>query len=602
MVATFKEVIMGSRRFSPLQVFGREKEGLLGYAQLALIGNFSIIAVISARYVESSVLPSVFAITGALVVLSVIAAVLPWRRIGRQWTIGVAVIDLLLILALRDVLFDYQRGLSVLAIIPVIWLAFQFDIGALVLAILGNFIVALYPYVREGSLPATPSDWGSVLMTSTTVCVIAIAVHAAALALRKQRTRLINVHQDLRASIRSGHDGAEKLRISVAAGASDAAALKVSVAFAMDGADKLRESVAEAMSAGEALKVSVAEGLDAASVALAIMDTVDAGITFFDADGMIVFSNETARTLSPALGTPRFGQSEANATPVTEMDRILASAAEGELVTRRAFWVRDGDRRRAMIASSQFVRRASGELLGIVVATHDVTPLADAIRSRDEFLETVSHELRTPLTSIIGYLEIMEERVPVPAVDAELAIVQRNSQRLLGLINDLLVEAEDEPSLECTITNVSDLAANVLNTIRPAAAEAGVSVKGVRGGPVHAEIDDARIGEVVEKLLSNALKFNREGGSIELDVGYDRNEVTIRIADTGIGIRDDDTLHIFERFFRGAAARENVIAGAGLGLSRAKLIVDAHRGTIVAESLEGRGTTMTVRLPLLSLG
>ena len=415
----------------------------------------------------------------------------------------------------------------------------------------------------------------------------------------------------LRLSLAAGVDSAELLRLAVAAGVDSAELLRVSVAAGVDSAAALRVSVAKGLDGEEALRVSVADGLDAASAALAVVDTVDAGITFYDTTGTIMLTNDMARalavsslTIGSATGsTPDslvFGADRV--TPIPAIDQIIGRAARGELVSRRAYWVGVGLEQRAIVASSQYVRRASGELIGTVVATHDVTPLATAIQSRDQFLTTISHELRTPLTSMIGYLELIEDSIDVPAsgIEGEFNIVQRNSKRLLALINDLLTTAEGEAPLERRRFNVSELAGNSLNAIRAKATEKGVAIVAGDLPIVRAEVDADRIGDVLDKLLSNAVKFNERGGSVALSVAQDGDEVVIRINDTGIGISDADLPRIFERFFRSSTSRVGEVAGAGLGLSTAKVIVDAHHGTITAASVLGQGTTMELRIPLVT--
>ena len=405
----------------------------------------------------------------------------------------------------------------------------------------------------------------------------------------------------LRVSLADGLVGAERLRVSVADGLEGAEALRLSVEEGIVGAEKLRVSVAEGVDGAEALRVSIAQGLDAASAALAVVDTVDAGITFYDPSGAILLTNDTARAMAFGRVDGDFVFEDDRTTPIPKIDQILARAARGELVTRRAYWVGEGDQQRAMMSTSQYVRRASGELIGTVVATHDVTPLAAAIRSRDEFLETVSHELRTPLTSIIGYLEVIEDSVDIAAsgFEHEFDVIQRNTQRLLKLVVDLLTTAEGQASLERRPSNLSELAENSLNAIRRSAEASGVTVVSARLAPVIAEVDAARMSEVFDKLLSNALKLNRPGGQISLAVESTATDAVIRISDTGVGIEARDQPHIFDRFFRSMTARDGVIAGTGLGLSTAKVLVDSHHGSITVESELGVGTTLEVRLPLV---
>ncbi|MCU1405081.1 MAG: hypothetical protein JWQ43_1384, partial [Glaciihabitans sp.] len=369
----------------------------------------------------------------------------------------------------------------------------------------------------------------------------------------------------LRVSEAQNVDSTEALRLSVADGLEGAEALRLSVADGLQGAEALRESEVRGFTSAAALQVSIAQGLDAASTALAVVDTVDAGITFYDPAGVILLTNDTAReflVLAGSTASSHVSQAplifeDDRVTPIAAIDQIFARAARGELVSRRSYWIGSGDDQRAVMATSQYVRRISGELIGTVVATHDVTPLAAAIRSRDDFLTTVSHELRTPLTSVIGYLELIEDTLDlvVAGIEHEFTIVQRNSQRLLGLINDLLTTAEGQASLERRPFNVAELAENSLNAFRTAAADAGVVVRQPELVPVMAEVDAARISEVFDKLLSNAVKFNRPGGEISLVVEQDDDSAVVRFSDTGIGISEADLGHIFERFFRSSTAR-----------------------------------------------
>jgi len=658
---------------APRSRFGHEGQRLLAIMQLVLIGNVVVIAILATLGdAGADTLVSVFRIGGALIATTIIAIAIPWRRVGNNWAILIAVADLALIGALNEALFTYQRGIGIIAVIPVLWLSYRFGRGTIVVSIIGDIFVGIYPYARTGNWPSTPGEWGSSFLPAASIAVVAIAVSTAARYGNVQRSELRNAYENLRVSVASGLVGDEALRASVASGVVGDEALRVSVAEGLVGDEALRVSVAKGLVGAEALRVSVAEGLvgdealrvsvakglvgdealrvsvaegvvgaealrasvaeglvgvaalriseqrgddgeealrvavanglDAASAALAVVDTVDAGITFYDPRGVVLLTNDTARALIASGkfdGAPLvFGDDRV--TPIPVIDQILARATRGELVTRRAYFVGEGDDQRAMMATSQFVRRASGDLLGTVVATHDVTPLANAIRQRDEFLETVSHELRTPLTSIIGYLEVIEDSIDLTenGIAREFAVIQRNTGRLLKLITDLLLTAENQSLLERRPFNIADLATNSLNAIRPAAAIAGVQIVTPTLQAVLAEVDAERISDVLDKVLSNALKFNKPGGEVSLTVEQASDEVIVRIRDTGIGMTDADQAHIFERFFRSAESRRGVVAGAGLGLSTAKLIVDAHNGSLTAESTLGTGTTMELRLPL----
>ncbi len=222
-------------------------------------------------------------------------------------------------------------------------------------------------------------------------------------------------------------------------------------------------------------------------------------------------------------------------------------------------------------------------------------------REKDELISVVSHELRTPLTSIMGYLELaLTQEGDGGISDARrefLVVAQRNSQRLYRLVKDLLFvssAAAGRAALVLSPVDVNEVAHAVVEAARPSAAgEVELSFSGDSGGPVIADL--ARVTEVLENLLSNAVKFTPPGGRVDVEVSGDSESVSVRVVDTGRGIAEDDARRLFDRFFR--ASNAEGLPGAGLGLSIAKAIVDAHGGSIGVESRKGAGTSFEIRLP-----
>jgi signal transduction histidine kinase len=230
--------------------------------------------------------------------------------------------------------------------------------------------------------------------------------------------------------------------------------------------------------------------------------------------------------------------------------------------------------------------------------------LRELDRLKDEFLSLVSHELRTPLTSIRGYLDLVldEEAGELSAEQRRfLEAVERNSGRLLRLVGDLLFVAQADAgrlSLEQAHVDVARLAAECVEGAQPAADEKAINLA-LGGSPVPALVGDrGRLAQVLDNLVSNALKFTPEGGTVSVKTSLDSDYVVIEVADTGIGIPLEDQPRLFERFFRSTAATEQAIPGTGLGLAIVKAIVEAHGGTISVYSLQGQGTTFRVELPL----
>ena len=388
-----------------------------------MLGGILILAAISLGSKVTTDDPDVLFIGGITLLASGLAFLPPWHRLPRLWLSLVAVMDVLILAMLEIELFASQPGLSILVLIPTLWLTYTFGIPGVIVAILSDYLVALLPYAQSGIWPPTPDAWGDATLIPAVVSGVGIAVYAAARHIQKQRNQLTRAYDELK----------------------------------------------------------------------------------------------------------------------------------------------------------------------------------KAVDSRDEFLRTISHELRTPLTSMIGYLEVIEDSVDLEkaGITEPFGIIQRNGQRLLSLINSLITVAHGRPVPVRRSENIAALANKALDAARPAAARAGVTLHLTQLNPVMAEVDGGDLTEVIDELLSNAIKFTNAGGTVALSVARDETDVVIRVTDTGTGIADDDRARIFERFYRSSATQRAVIAGTGLGLSTVKTIIDSHAGTIDAMNVQPHGTMIEIRLPLV---
>jgi PAS domain S-box-containing protein len=222
---------------------------------------------------------------------------------------------------------------------------------------------------------------------------------------------------------------------------------------------------------------------------------------------------------------------------------------------------------------------------------------------KDQFFALVSHELRTPLTSIIGYLELVleDDEALTDHHRRFLGVVDRNARRLLRLVGDLLFVAHVEAgrlALEVSEVDLSTLTIEAVEAARPRAeAKALVLETATQGVPPIAG-DHDRLAQVLDNLISNAVKFTPEGGTVSVRLAVDNGEAALEVRDTGVGIPAAEQDRLFERFYRATTATERAIPGVGLGLTIAKAIVEVHGGNLDFESVEGSGTTFTVRLPL----
>ena len=224
---------------------------------------------------------------------------------------------------------------------------------------------------------------------------------------------------------------------------------------------------------------------------------------------------------------------------------------------------------------------------------------------KDEFVALVSHELRTPLTSIRGYLELVLDDADQLATDHRefLQIVDRNVDRLLSLVSDLLLVAQADAGklmFDWAEVDLGSLVAQCVQAAQPAAERAGIELVTVSDASRPIVGDSSRIGQLLDNLISNAIKFTPGGGVVRITVASSEETAVIEVQDSGLGISAEDQKQLFERFFRTRSATELAIAGTGLGLSIVKAIVDAHGGTITIESAEGQGTTFRVELPLVA--
>jgi signal transduction histidine kinase len=225
-------------------------------------------------------------------------------------------------------------------------------------------------------------------------------------------------------------------------------------------------------------------------------------------------------------------------------------------------------------------------------------------RMKDEFVALVSHELRTPLTSIIGYLEMIseDEDEPLsPVHEHYLVAVQRNVDRLNALVNDLLFLARVDSgqlSLQLAETDFGQVLAHAAEVARPAAEAKQITLTVEAGSLPPGHADAGRLAQIIDNLVSNAIKFTPEHGEVVVRATADGGSVAVEVSDTGIGIPPDEVEHLFSRFFRTSTAISNGIPGTGLGLAISRAIAEAHGGTIDVSSRLGEGTTFRLRVPI----
>ena len=242
---------------------------------------------------------------------------------------------------------------------------------------------------------------------------------------------------------------------------------------------------------------------------------------------------------------------------------------------------------------------SDGKLLGTVILAFDITEQEFAERNRREFTANVSHELKTPLQGIIGSAELIENGMVRPDdLPRFVGHIHAEAARLVTLIDDIirlsqLDEGDAMPTEPVDLLAVSQEAAE---NLQDAAAARDVTVS-VTGQP--AVIPGVRrlIYEIVYNLCDNAIKYNRDGGRVDVTVAADAGGSSITVADTGIGIAPEHQSRVFERFYRVDKSHSKASGGTGLGLSIVKHAVQYHHGRIELESTPGTGTTIRVVFP-----
>jgi signal transduction histidine kinase len=228
--------------------------------------------------------------------------------------------------------------------------------------------------------------------------------------------------------------------------------------------------------------------------------------------------------------------------------------------------------------------------------------LLELDKLKDQFVATVSHELRTPLTSIHGYLELVLEGKEALGEEQRqfLMVAARNTNRLRSLVADLLLVSElDAGELEFEFDTVDfrALARESVESAGPQALAGGISLELAAGSAMRLNGDPIRLGQLLDNVISNAVKFTPRGGSVSVRTTRSNGSAVVEVQDTGVGIADGEQSQLFDRFFRGRVAGEQAIQGTGLGLSISQAIAHAHGGVIEVESEENVGTTFRVVLP-----
>ncbi|HEC35836.1 MAG TPA: GAF domain-containing protein, partial [Anaerolineae bacterium] len=322
----------------------------------------------------------------------------------------------------------------------------------------------------------------------------------------------------------------------------------------------------------------------------AILRSTSDGIIVTDGEGEVVQANPVARGWLSETLRPE------EAARLREAVRGLAVRAEERPEVVLELSGMDLQLKAAVV--SEGVEGAA------VVAVHDVSHLKALERLKSRFVSNVSHELRTPVTTIKLYAALMRQRPE--RWEEYLDALEQEADRQARLVEDILqVSRIDAGRLEVKprSTPLDDLVEVAVVSHQALAEDRGLVLEHRPAGPgLAALVDSERMMQVLNNLVVNAVQYTSAGGRVVVSTGKEGAEgrvwATVRVADTGMGIPEEELPHIFERFFRGEKPRRMQVPGTGLGLAIVKEIVELHGGRVTVESRVGEGTTFTVWLPL----
>ena len=322
-----------------------------------------------------------------------------------------------------------------------------------------------------------------------------------------------------------------------------------------------------------------------------IIESMREGLILLDGNRQIVLINDSARRILHAQEECADGRDVVEVLRAPELlDAIRESAENGD--------AKSCDREIGGRSYRFFVSPSAED--GAILFIVDVTELKKAEEIRRDFAANVSHELKTPLTSISGFSEMISSGMVAKPEEVQrmAGIIHTEASRLIGLVCDIirLSEIENLKGARRDPVELSAVAEDAARAVRGAAEKREVTLS-CELEPITIAGDSTMLFEIFYNLLDNAIKYNRQGGTVRLELRREDDQALIRVTDTGIGIDSEHLDRIFERFYRVDKSRSKETGGTGLGLSIVKHAAEFHGGRVAIRSEPGEGTELSVRLP-----
>ncbi|MEH7176280.1 cell wall metabolism sensor histidine kinase WalK [Neobacillus vireti] len=348
---------------------------------------------------------------------------------------------------------------------------------------------------------------------------------------------------------------------------------------------KLQE--AQAMTEGERRKLS------------SVLSYMTDGVIATDRKGRVILINE------PAAEMLNVSRETVLSQPIVSLLGLTDTNTFEDLLEEKDSLILDYSTKKEryiLRANFSVIQKETGFVNGLIAVLHDITDQEKIEAERREFVANVSHELRTPLTTMRSYLEALADGA---WKDEEIApnfleVTRTETERMIRLVNDLLQLSKLDSTdyrLSKEWVNFVDFYDRIIDRFEMAKDQNVSFRRNLPGHAIFVEIDEDKMTQVLYNIISNALKYSPEGGHVTFSIKEEEEKIVVSVSDEGVGIPKENIGKIFDRFYRVDKARTRKLGGTGLGLAIAKEMVNVHSGIIWAESVEGKGTTISFSLP-----
>lgn len=537
----------GSQATSPEISHERSRNRSIWLWQLSLAAGVVTIITIGAVLVpEMFTRPTFFVGMLAFFAITIVALAAPWHRLVPLAVVALPLTD---VIAIGLMSFGGEYRLPYLWVFPIAWVATFYSLRWLLVALSIATVILTVDAATQSAQPLTVQRIVVIILALTFLGLATYngAQHSRALRrlLRRQAARLQTTLDDTTAQGKRARQMFDSLEVAVAR---------------VDAAGRLL-------------------GANDAYIEMYALDAGDLGLP----GGTVEYDAERG-------------------DPIPAWLRPQVRAARGEIIDDERIWLFDPEGRWRVVAVSTRPLPDVPDGPSTVLIMQDVSEIHRAEASRRAVLDVVSHELRNPLQAVLGNTELLLERDDLaPRARAQISTIDAAGERMLKLVIDNLADTKPGTAPPTkTPVDAQRLVAASVESFVPAATAAGVDLRQEHlTTGLMCRGDAFRLRQVVDNILTNAIKYTAAEGSVTVSTAGDESELTLSVTDTGIGIEPEDLPHIFEPYYRGRAALESGITGSGIGMDVVRQIVDDHGGSVSAISEPGVGTTITVRLPRL---